>query len=116
MTYTIAERLVALHRGRRLMAAAIFDTLLQELVADAAKPPEPKHIDLQHVEFFVRGACQLRWEADPGFCADLGDFTRRTFAVVWRYLQGRQTLDGSCSDYDCWLAHEAAKVFGWPNR
>ena len=40
------------------------------------------------------------------------DFALRTHTVVWRYLRGIQTLDGSCSDFECTLAIEAKHVFG----
>lgn len=73
-------------------------------------------MELKHVQLFVIGACQQREAQSPGFCDDLTRFTQATVEVVWAYLQGRKTLDGSCSDFDCWLAHEAAKVFGWPEK
>lgn len=73
-------------------------------------------MELKHVQLFVIGACQQREAQSPGFCDDLTRFTQATVEVVWAYLQGRKTLDGSCSDFDCWLAHEAAKVFGWPEN
>ena len=73
-------------------------------------------MELKHVQLFVIGACQQREAQSPGFCDDLTRFTQATVEVVWAYLQGRKTLDGSCSDFDCWLAHEAAKVFGWPKK
>jgi hypothetical protein len=71
-------------------------------------------MELNHLRMFVRGACAERMDREPNFCPDPRDFAARTLEVVWAYLEGRKTLDGSCSDFECWLAHEAAKVFGWP--
>lgn len=69
-------------------------------------------MQLKHVEWFVRGACQEREERDPGFTNDLHQFTMSTLTVVWRYLRMQQRLDGTCSDFDCHVALEAEKVFG----
>lgn len=40
------------------------------------------------------------------------DFVSRTHWVVFRFLRGQQTLDGSCSDFECTLALEAKYTFG----
>jgi hypothetical protein len=39
------------------------------------------------------------------------DFVKRTHDVVYGYLQGEKSLDGTCSDLECNLALEAKKVF-----
>lgn len=41
------------------------------------------------------------------------DFVHRTHTVVWRYLQGHITLDGTCSDLECTMALEAKRIFGY---
>lgn len=39
------------------------------------------------------------------------DFIYRTNTVVYRFLQGQQTLDGSCSDMECDAALQAQHIF-----
>lgn len=68
---------------------------------------------IQYVGFFVRGmmmdhaiktgqkACSESYEHYIGV----------TTSVVIAYLQGRKTLDGSCSDIQCHVAIEAKKAF-----
>ena len=44
--------------------------------------------------------------------SEFQDFVHRTHSVIYRYLQGQQTLNGSCSDLECTLALEAKELFG----
>lgn len=70
-----------------------------------SKLPEPKH-----VEWFVLGACKEYFSK----CHNgdwLEEYARDTIDVVWGYLRGTKTLDGTCSDFQCTTAHAAKQVF-----
>lgn len=48
---------------------------------------------------------------DPASELEFGRFVHRTHSTVWLHLQGRKTLDGSCSDLECVLATKAKAIF-----
>lgn len=65
---------------------------------------------------WVLGAC-IEWNDHFQQFADTSsrefrDFVNRTHHIVFRFLRGQQTLDGSCSDFECTLALEAKYTFG----
>ena len=71
---------------------------------------------IKHTWRWVTGAC-IEWNNQVQQFADISsaaflDFRHRVHHVVYRYLRGQQTLDGTCSDLECTLALEAAQVFG----
>ena len=71
---------------------------------------------IKQVRRWVLGAC-TEWNEQMRQFADLAGaefraFIERTTNTVLRYIRGQQTLDGSCSDLECTLAHEARRLFG----
>ncbi len=71
---------------------------------------------IKHTHRWVLGYC-VEWNYHAKQFSDINavaflDFVARTHSVVYRYLRGRLTLDGSCSDLECTLAVEAKHVFG----
>lgn len=77
------------------------------------------HFDdlLKYTYLFVLGACvEWNWQTkqfNDTNSREFMDFVARTHTVVFRYLRQQQTLDGSCSDLECALAHNARHAFGW---
>lgn len=78
-------------------------------------------LELKNVRRFVAGACldhpgrpDEHMNLPPWDQGSFHAFVERTTNVVWKYLHGSQTLDGSCSDFECVLSIEAAQVFGKP--
>jgi hypothetical protein len=73
------------------------------------------HIEPKHVRWFVHGAvhdyCNQTHALAPHEHQKRADYVERTLEVVWGYLRGTKTLDGSCSDLQCNVALEAFKVF-----
>lgn len=61
--------------------------------------------ELKHVTWFVHGACHEHYETPTP------KLLREVTELVWFYLHGSQVLDGSCSDFECTLALDAARVF-----
>lgn len=71
---------------------------------------------MTHVLAWTWGQC-IMWNQHMNAFADINhqefqSFVHRTNNVCWRYIHGRQTLDGSCSDLECDLAMKARTVFG----
>lgn len=71
---------------------------------------------IKHTNLWVLGQC-VTWNLHAKQFADMAgrefhDFVNRTHTVVFRYLRGTQTLDGTCSDFECTIAIEARRVFG----
>jgi hypothetical protein len=70
---------------------------------------------IKNVSLYVQGAC-LEWNRHyKQFDANGEEFQRfceRTTEIVFAYIRGKKTLDGSCSDFECTLSIDASKVFG----
>lgn len=72
-----------------------------------ALPP----VEIQHVIWFVTAAAN-------DYCSNVGhkdaatinNVTARAIDKTWKYFQGRQCLDASCSDFECSIAMEAWKA------
>jgi hypothetical protein len=82
--------------------------------------PRPRDPDFEkHVRYFVAGAMTeyyLRTGRGSEISTNTYEFNLLDVTnTVIRYLAGTKTLDGSCSDFECSIAHEAAKIWGWPN-
>jgi hypothetical protein len=69
------------------------------------------HVDQKLVHWFVLGACVEYNEHTKLDKKDFEEYVRYCMNVVWKYLHGTQTLDGSCTDALCDLAHQALYVF-----
>lgn len=54
---------------------------------------------MQHLIEYLGGSHPTDW------------FYSDTVRIVTGYLLGTQVLDGTCSDIQCFIAHEAAKRF-----
>jgi len=70
-------------------------------------------LEIDHVRYFVTGALVENFKA-TGQKIDDVHFDRyrdQCVEVVYSYLHGKKTLDGSCSDFQCTIALEAKKVF-----
>lgn len=81
--------------------------------------PPQKITEFKHIEAFVIGNYVLHMEGRPAYKDTPGNrypydepYFRDCLAKTDSYLKGRQKLDASCSDFQCYLATEAAKVFG----
>lgn len=64
---------------------------------------------------WVWGVCILWNQQAKQFDAggsEMIDFVHRTHHIVWKYLNNRQTLDGTCSDLECDTALRAKRLFG----
>jgi hypothetical protein len=75
-----------------------------------------RHDAIEFTLQWVWGVCIL-WNQHMNAFSDLNhqefqSFVHRTHNVVWRYLNGRQALDGSCSDFECDTALKARRLFG----
>lgn len=72
-----------------------------------------KPLNQKHVGYFVRGLmvdnANLTGQ-DPS-TENYEFYINDTISLVISHLQGRRTLDGSCSDLQCHAALEAKKVF-----
>lgn len=55
-------------------------------------------------EYFQRTSMNLDSKEFENYC-------HRATDTVWRYLRGTKTLDGTCSDLECSVAHLAEKLF-----
>lgn len=68
---------------------------------------------LQATLTYVWGACvQYNRQMSNHVSEDqLDQWVTRVHGIVWKYLHGKQTLDGSCSDFECGLALKANSVF-----
>jgi len=69
------------------------------------------------VKHYVRGYLELAEERNEQFTETLAELRFRIYIddvtkVVIAYLEGRKTLDGSCSDTVCHLAHKCETIFG----
>lgn len=69
-----------------------------------------------HMLAWTWGQCIL-WNQHTNQFSDVNgrefqQFVHRTNNICWRYTNGMQTLDGSCSDLECDLAMKARSVFG----
>lgn len=74
---------------------------------------EPLSID--HLSWFVRGAYAKR-DVDTNQKSPISErFIWDNTRGVLLYLQGKKTLDGTCSDTFCDIAAAAMKVFGPQN-
>ena len=73
-------------------------------------------LDLKTTLWFVRGACAERNDREPGFTDDLLQYSLRVHGTVWAFLKGQRSLDASCDDFTCTVAHEAARIWGWPGQ
>jgi hypothetical protein len=64
---------------------------------------------------YVWGCCVLwnQWakQFNDVNSMEFQDFVHRTNETAWRYLVGRKTLDGSCSDHECEVAMKAYRLF-----
>ncbi len=63
---------------------------------------------------YIIGAC-FQWEQHAqqfnGRPLDFIRFYERTHHICWRYCMGQQTLDGSCSDFECTTAMNMQRAF-----
>lgn len=63
---------------------------------------------------YVIGAC-FQWEQHAqqfnGRPDDFYRFCLRTHDVAYKYLKGRKTLDGTCSDFECTVALNVHTTF-----
>jgi hypothetical protein len=71
---------------------------------------------MTHTMAYVFGQCMLWNQHAKQFNGDWNDqaflsFAHRTHNVCWRYLNGQQTLDGTCSDFECDVAIKCRAVF-----
>lgn len=69
---------------------------------------------LNHTLRWVFGYCYM-WNRQaqqfaPG-SREFDEYVYRVHTKVWRYLNGQQTLDASCSDLVCTMALEARALF-----
>jgi len=67
----------------------------------------------QHIKNFVTGALVENFKATGQVIGDshFDRYAHESAEVVFGYLNGNKTLDGTCSDFQCTIALEAKKVF-----
>ena len=69
---------------------------------------------IKHTLMWTYGQCFLWNQHAKQFdmnSQQFQDFVHRTHNIVYRYISGKQTLDGSCSDFECTISIEAKHVF-----
>jgi len=87
----------------------------------AEKPKKERNIDFKkHVHLFVLG-CVYEYFKNMGMQADIGTprfdfYVNHTVNITIGYLEGTRQLDGGCSDLQCSIGHQAAGIWGWPDR
>lgn len=65
--------------------------------------------EVKLVKWMVTGACKEYFDRCHNG-AWLEDYYRSTLDVVWGYLRGTKTLNGSCSDFQCDIALEIKRA------
>lgn len=73
----------------------------------------PTRIEQKHIQWFVWGAlAEYDYYTNLGLSAvEFQRFLAETVNVVIGYVNGARALDGKCTDIQCTIALEAAKLF-----